>query len=68
MALFGVALDIEVKRINYEIRLVLRRQGLKEVKALIPVFETFGVKGKEKLTISEFEAALKKCGYAFPSP
>lgn len=63
MALFGVALDITVKRINYEIRLVLRRQGLKEVKELTGTFEGFDATGSKRLTFKEFEAALKKCGY-----
>jgi len=64
MSLFGVALDITVKRINYEIRLVLHRQDLKEVKELTGVFEAFDVSGQKKLTFKEFEAALKKCGYS----
>jgi len=62
MALFGVGLDVTVKKINYEFRLALKKKGGIGIKSLKVIFKRFDYNGNKKLDIAEFEAALTECG------
>ena len=64
MALFGVGLDVTIKRINYEFQLVLKKRGGVGIKSLARIFKEFDFNGNKKLDMKEFEAALAQCGYS----
>ena len=66
MALFGVGLDITIKRLNSDLKdYILRKQGSVSLKVLRDIFSKFDKNGNQKLEPLEFERGLAAFGF-FP--
>jgi Ca2+-binding EF-hand superfamily protein len=63
MALFGVALDVNIKRINLDFKLFIAAQpGGASLRNLEHVFKQSDHNGSGKLDLEEFTKALNKYG------
>ncbi len=67
MAFFGVGLDVAVKKLNFDFRLILKKKGGIGVRSLATIFRRFDYNRNKKLDVTELEGALAQCGYAFSS-
>ncbi len=56
--LYGVGLDITVKKINLEFKLQLRKRGGIGIRSLRQIFKRLDLNGNKKLDAYEFEQAL----------
>lgn len=56
--LFGVGLDIEVKRINNNFKMQMAKKGGMGIRSISKIFKQFDKNGNKKLDIEEFEQAL----------
>lgn len=65
MALYGVGLDVTVKRINLDLKLHIAKKVGASVKKLEMIFNTFDRNGNKRLDIKEFEKCLAAFGF-FP--
>jgi len=65
MALYGVGLDVTVKKIHLDLKLAMARQRGKTLKGLENIFTQADKFGYGKLSKKEFEACLGKFGF-FP--
>ena len=65
MALYGVGLDVNVKRIHIELKLAVSRQSGKNIQELQRIFLKMDRNGNGKLDIKEFEMGLAAFGF-FP--
>ena len=62
MSLFGVGLDVEVKRIHLKMKLAISKRGGSGIHNLKKIFKTFDYNGNGKMDIKEFEEALAEFG------
>ena len=62
MSLFGVGLDIEVKRIHLNMRLAISKRGGNGIVNLRKIFKNADYTGDGKLNFKEFEEALSEFG------
>lgn len=65
MALYGVDLNITIKKIMMDLKLSLTKYGGINIKNLKKLFREFDLNGNGKLEKYEFERALAKFGF-FP--
>ncbi len=62
MSLFGVGLDIEIKRIHLQMRLAISKRGGAQLTKLKQLFKKYDADGSGALDIYEFEEALADFG------
>ncbi len=62
MSLFGIGLDIEVKRINTQFKMEIQKKGGIGIRSLGRIFRRMDINGNRKLDISEFTEALAAFG------
>lgn len=65
MALYGVGLDVTIKRIQLELKLETSRKSGKNIQELQRIFLSMDKNGNGKLDIKEFELGLASFGF-FP--
>ncbi len=65
MALYGVGLDFNIKRIQLELKLEISRKSGKNIQELQRIFVAMDKNGYGKLDIKEFEQGLAAFGF-FP--
>jgi Ca2+-binding EF-hand superfamily protein len=63
MSLYGVALDIEVKRILTQFKILLQKKNGANVRSLEQIFHKYDKNGNKKLDKEEFTNALADFGY-----
>ena len=62
MSLFGVGLDVEVKRINTNFKMMVAKKGGMGIRSLGVIFRQMDNNGNKKLDIEEFTQALNTFG------
>ncbi len=62
MSLFGVGLDIEVKRINTQFKMQIQKRGGIGIRTLGTIFRRMDSNGNRKLDQAEFTQALATFG------
>ena len=62
MSLFGVGLDIEVKRINTQFKMQIQKKGGIGLRTLGTIFRRMDRNGNKKLDMEEFTEALNTFG------
>lgn len=62
MSLFGVGLDIEVKRISTQFKILIQKKGGIGIRSLAAIFRRWDKNGNKKLDKQEFEEALAEFG------
>ena len=60
--LYGVGLDIEVKKINNQFKMQIAKRGGIGIRSIGRIFKQFDTNGNKKLDQQEFNDALNKCG------
>ena len=65
MALYGVGLDVNIKRIQLELKLEISRKSGKNIQELQKIFMSMDKNRNGKLDIKEFELGLASFGF-FP--
>jgi len=63
MALYGVGLEMTVKKLNYEYLLTIKKKGGNGLKILAAIFRQYDFKGTGKLDMEDFGAALAQYGF-----
>lgn len=63
MAFYGVGLEVKVRELNLQFKLLIQQKGGNGVRGLKQIFKKADVNGNGKLDISEFEQALAMFGY-----
>ena len=58
MSLFGVGLDIEIKKINTQFKILLQKKGGIGIRTLAVIFRRFDTNGNKRLDQEEFTQAL----------
>jgi hypothetical protein len=58
MSLYGVGLEIEVKRINTQFKIFIQKRGGVGIRALAAIFKKFDKNGNNTLNQEEFTQAL----------
>jgi hypothetical protein len=62
MSLFGVGLDIEVKRINTNFKILIQKKGGIGIRTLGTIFRRLDNNGNKRLDEEEFTQALAEFG------
>ena len=62
MSLFGVALSVEVNRINTQFKIFLQKKGGIGIRSLASIFRKADKNGNKKLDQAEFTQALSELG------
>lgn len=62
MAYYGVGLDVAIKKLNYDFRLILKKKGGIGIRSLATIFRQFDYNRNKKLDATEFESALSEIG------
>ena len=63
--LYGVGLDIEVKRINTQFKMQIQKKGGIGIRSLGVIFRQMDNNGNKKLDLEEFTQALNTFGYSY---
>ena len=63
MAFYGVGLEVKVRELNLQFKLLIQQKGGNGVRGLKQIFHKVDYNGSGKLDISEFEQALAQFGY-----
>lgn len=62
MSLFGVGLDIEVKRINTNFKILIQKKGSAGLRSLAAILRKHDASGRKSLTKDAFTEALAEFG------
>ena len=63
MAFYGVGLEVKVRELNLQFKLLIQQKGGNGVRGLKQIFKKADYNGSGKLDIAEFEQALAQFGY-----
>ena len=63
--LFGVGLDIEVKRINNQFKMQIAKRGGIGIRSLAVIFRQMDSQGRNRLDQEDFAQALATFGYSY---
>jgi hypothetical protein len=62
MAFYGVGLEVKVRELNLQFKLLIQQKGGQGLRSLKKIFQRVDVNGNKKLDGSEFEQALAAFG------
>jgi len=62
MAFYGVGLEVKVRELNLQFKLLIQQKGGQGLRTLKKIFERMDQNGNKKLDASEFEQALAAFG------
>jgi hypothetical protein len=62
MAFYGVGLEVKVRELNLQFKLLIQQKGGNGLRGLKKVFQRMDYNGNKKLDSSEFEQALAAFG------
>jgi hypothetical protein len=62
MSLYGVGLEIEVKRINTQFKMQIQKKGGIGLRTLAVIFKQMDTNGSHSLSVEEFTEALANFG------
>jgi len=62
MAFYGVGLEVKVRELNLQYKLLIQQKGGVGLRGLKRIFQRMDVNGNRKLDASEFEQALAAFG------
>jgi hypothetical protein len=62
MAFYGVGLEVKVRELNLQFKMLIQKRGGNGVRGLKQIFKRADFNGNGKLDISEFEQALASFG------
>lgn len=58
MAFYGVSLEVKVRELNLQFKLLIQQKGGIGLRGLKNIFNTYDTNGNKRLDGDEFEAAL----------
>jgi hypothetical protein len=62
MAFYGVGLEVKVRELNLQFKLLIQQKGGQGLRSLKKIFQRVDINGNKKLDASEFEQALGAFG------
>jgi hypothetical protein len=62
MAFYGVGLEVKVRELNLQFKLLIQQKGGQGLRTLKKIFQRMDLNGNKKLDASEFEQALAAFG------
>jgi EF-hand domain len=62
MAFYGVGLEVKVRELNLQFKLLIQQRGGNGLSGLKKIFNRVDTNGNKKLDITEFEQALSAFG------
>lgn len=62
MAFYGVGLEVKVRELNLQFKLLIQQKGGQGLRSLKKIFQRMDFNGNKKLDASEFEQALAAFG------